>query len=330
MTALTADRDTEYREGILQQFPVKASTKIYAGSLVCVEGSSGYAEPAANTSGLQFVGVATETVDNSSGSNGDLWITVRRKGIFRLNASSITQAMVGDIMYAIDDQTFDETGSNGVVVGRLVRYVSATEGWIDIGEGVYPSAVAAAGSVSVADAGSLFSIDTVEAALAQLGTRLQKARITPIALTLEDGTALTAYTADPTPGWAQLSNKEVVLKWGSHATPGKIAAVFTLPDDLDGSANVEVHALVAMSGATDTPDLVHEAYFNAGDTDCAGTDDEVDGGVTLTEYVNVIAASDVPNGPAHLTCVINPKDGQLGTDDLYLYAIWVEYTRVIT
>ncbi len=178
MTALSADRATEYREGLILDFPVKETTKIYAGSVVCIENSSGYAVPAANTSGLQFVGVAEAQADNSSGSNGDIKVTVRRKGVFRFAASSINQAVVGDIMYAIDDQTFDETGSNGVVVGRLVKYVSATEGWIDIEEGVYPATTVGT-SVSLADAGGYFGTDTAEAALAQLAGRLKKGQDYP-------------------------------------------------------------------------------------------------------------------------------------------------------
>jgi len=327
--ALTADRKTPYQEGVEIAIPVYQATEIFAGSLVCVGGSHGYAIPAADASGNQFVGVAMEYVNNT-GSSGAKWIRVRRKGVFEFNASSITQAMVGDIMFVVDDQTFDETSpGNNVICGRLVKYISATKGMIDI-ELAVPVAVIAGGALTIADTGSNFTTDTVEAALAQLASRAKKARLVPIAIVLEDGTVLTKHSAAPTPGWAQLSNKEVVLQWAAHATPGKIAVIFAIPDDLDGSANAEVHFLAAMSGANDTPEMTMEAYFNAGDTDCAGADDEVDGGVTLTEYVNVLALADVPDGPAHLTVVMNPKDGELGTDSLYLYAIWLEYTRAIT
>lgn len=326
---LSADRLTDYREGEVMEFPVYTGVTIYAGGMVCLGGAHGYAIPAADASGNIFLGVALETVTNS-GSSGAKTVQVRRKGVFKFAATSINQAMVGDIMYVVDDQTFDETSpGNNVICGRLVKYESATLGWLDI-ELAVPVAVIAGGALTIADSGSNFGTDTVEAALAQLAGRAKKARIAPMAVTLEDGTALTAYSADPVPGWAQLSNKEVVLKWGSHATPGKIAAVFSLPDDLDGSANLEVHVLARISSTNDTPELTTEAYFNAGDTDCAGTDDEIDGGVALTEYINVLPLADVPDGPAHLTVIMNPKDGELGTDDCYIYAIWAEYTRVIT
>lgn len=328
MGALAKDRATAYQEGVEIALPVKANTEIFAGSMVCIEGASGYAIPAADAAGNQFMGIAMEYIPATAG-NGSKWVKVRRQGVFDFAASSITQAMVGDIMYVVDDQTFDETSpGNSVICGRLVEFISTTRGKIDIALAV-PVAVVAGGALTIADTGTNFGTDTVEAALAQLAGRAKKARLVPIAIVLENGTVLTTYTADPTPGWAQLANKEVVLKWGSHATPGKIAVIFAIPDDLDGSANAEVHFLAAMSAANDTPEMTMEAYFNAGDTDCAGADDEVDGGVTLTEYLNVLALADVPDGPAHLTVIMNPKDGEMGTDDLYLYAIWLEYTRSI-
>jgi hypothetical protein len=133
MSGLTRDRATAYREGIEVEYPVAAATKIYAGSLVCVNGD-GYAVPAADTSGYRFVGAAMEQMDNGSGADGDKVVRVRRTGVFEFDAASITQAMVGEAMYAVDDHTFDDAAgpTNDVKVGVLTKYVSATKGWIDI------------------------------------------------------------------------------------------------------------------------------------------------------------------------------------------------------
>jgi hypothetical protein len=133
MSALTKDRATAYRDGIEIDFPVAANTKIFAGSLVCVN-SGGYAVPGADSAGLKFMGVAMSQVDNSAGANGDKSLRVRRSGAFEFDAASITQAMVGDPMYAVDDHTFDDAGgpTNDIKVGVLVKYVGATKGWIDI------------------------------------------------------------------------------------------------------------------------------------------------------------------------------------------------------
>jgi hypothetical protein len=133
MSALTRDRATPYREGIEVEYPVAANTKIFAGSLVCVN-STGYAVPAADTSGYRFAGVAMEQVDNSDGSDGGKVVRLRRTGVFEFDAGSITQDMMGANMYAADDHTFDDAAgpTNDIKVGQLVKYVSATRGWIDI------------------------------------------------------------------------------------------------------------------------------------------------------------------------------------------------------
>jgi predicted RecA/RadA family phage recombinase len=130
MSALTRDRATPYREGIEIEYPVAANTKIYAGSLVCIS-AAGYAVPAADTSGYRFAGVALEQVDNSEGGKS---VRLRRAGVFEFDAVSISQDMVGAAMYAADDHTFDDAAgpTNDIKVGLLVKYVSATKGWIDI------------------------------------------------------------------------------------------------------------------------------------------------------------------------------------------------------
>jgi hypothetical protein len=53
--ALTADRDTLQKEGVDEEIPVAASSKIYAGSLVCTN-VSGYAVEAVNTSSFYCAG----------------------------------------------------------------------------------------------------------------------------------------------------------------------------------------------------------------------------------------------------------------------------------
>lgn len=80
MPALTADRNTPKKDGIIVEMPVAASTKIYAGSLVCAN-ASGYVIPAADTAGLTFLGVALNAVDNSAGSNGDKTVLVQTVSI---------------------------------------------------------------------------------------------------------------------------------------------------------------------------------------------------------------------------------------------------------
>ncbi len=133
MSALTRDRATSYREGIEVEFPVAAATKIYAGAMVCIN-AAGFTVPAADASGCRFAGVAMEQADNSSGADGVEMVRLRRVGVFEFDSANLTQAKLGEDMYAVDDQTFADTAgtTNHIKVGVLVKYVSTTKGWIDI------------------------------------------------------------------------------------------------------------------------------------------------------------------------------------------------------
>lgn len=235
---------------------------------------------------------------------------------------------IGAVLYGANDGKVTDSASGSAQFVAL----EAAEANNDVVEAaVDPYLTSTAAAVSIADSAAHTAQTTVEAALAELYASIDTAKKTiPIplgALTLEDGTALTKFVSEDAAscGFAQLSNKEVVLRFNNHATPPKVAFSVPMPQELDGTAAVEVHWLAAMSGANDTPVLEHEAYFGAGDTDCAGADDEIDGGITLTEYSSSIAHGDVPDTmPAVLTCIFGPKAGELGTDDLLIYAVWLE------
>lgn len=134
MAALTADRITQKKLRGLKSYPMAAAVKIFAGSMVAIN-ASGFAAPAADTVDFKVVGVAQKTVDNSAGANGDLNINVEAPVIARYDASSILQVMVGKIMYVLDDHTFTSSlGGSAVKAGRLVEFISTSEGWIEIEE----------------------------------------------------------------------------------------------------------------------------------------------------------------------------------------------------
>lgn len=134
MAALTSDRNTEYSLGDLLAIPVAGSTRIFSGSLVCVN-AGGYAVPAADTAGYVFAGVATSQVDNRNGSNGDLSVIVRRRGRYLLDYQGIlTQAGLAARVYVADDQTVDAANgvTNDVQVGVVARVESGSECWVDL------------------------------------------------------------------------------------------------------------------------------------------------------------------------------------------------------
>lgn len=137
--ALSANRHTRKIVGDIIELPVYAGAHIYAGGFVCVNTGHGYAIPGADAAGNVCMGIAESEADNSGGLSGAINVRVRRAGVFLMNATSIAITSHGVIMYVVDDQTFDETqAGNSVVAGVLVKYVSATQGWIDIGRASTP------------------------------------------------------------------------------------------------------------------------------------------------------------------------------------------------
>lgn len=147
MSALTADRNTPRREGDDYVYPVKGSTKIFGGSIVCLD-ANGLAVPGSDTAGLHTTGVAQEYVDNSAGADSAKTVKVRR-GVFRFDSASLTDADVGKPMYVSDDQTVVKTATtNKVVAGMLDAIDGATGAWVRFGD----RSAAGVADVATADA----------------------------------------------------------------------------------------------------------------------------------------------------------------------------------
>jgi hypothetical protein len=134
MTALTQERDTTRRDGKQAAAPAAAATKYFAGSLLCLS-ATGFAAKGATSTTLKALGMATQTVDNSAGANGDLAVPYRRDGWFRFANSAAGDAIalldVGASAYIVDDQTVAKTnGTNTRSVAGVIRDVDPSGVWI--------------------------------------------------------------------------------------------------------------------------------------------------------------------------------------------------------
>lgn len=136
MTALAAAANRLSKEDNIFGYPVLTNTVIYKGAIVVVD-DNGFAIPATDTANLRVVGVADDTVNNNPGASGAKWVRVTSGRAFLFAATSITQAMVGDPMFVVDDNTVDDAAgsTNEVPVGRLVEFVSTTSGYVYIPNG---------------------------------------------------------------------------------------------------------------------------------------------------------------------------------------------------
>ena len=215
MTALTEDKQIELQDGVEKDFPVAATEKIFGGALACVN-ANGYALEGSDTSGLIFQGIAMDQKDNTDGSDGDLDVVLRRRGLVKaIMGTAITQANVGDNVFLVDDQTVDLTANvtHNIFCGIIAAYIDTTHAWIDIEPAIRQADVAthiadgsaahAASAISIADAGTFTAQTEVEAALQEIYPKAPVAIADPgdggaIPVTRSGSVAITTTGVDDT------------------------------------------------------------------------------------------------------------------------------------
>jgi hypothetical protein len=132
--AAAADRNTRQVEGVTRAFPMAASTKIWAGTIACLN-SSGKLTKGAASATLKAVGVAPATIDNSAGLvdaiNGQVEIGVFGPFLNSAGGDAIALADVNATCYIVDDETVAKTDGTGArsAAGRV--WDVTTEGvWV--------------------------------------------------------------------------------------------------------------------------------------------------------------------------------------------------------
>lgn len=141
MTALTRNLGSMHgaKYGTIQTYKVAASQQIYRGAIVVIKQSDGYAyvpdEDTDDSEKQLVVGFAMEEKDNSSGSDGDLSVRVRRDGKMRCTfTGSAVQSDVGILACLVDDQTVQRYGSGTgkIVVGRITERINTSNVYVDL------------------------------------------------------------------------------------------------------------------------------------------------------------------------------------------------------
>ncbi len=122
MPMLTTDRLTPERAPTSSVVGVAANTTIYAGALVALDTTSGFAVPASDASNRVILGVAAKRAVNNTASNGARAVQVLYGRAFKFNASgTINSTHIGRVAYCVDDNTVSVTlTTNRVKVGKIV------------------------------------------------------------------------------------------------------------------------------------------------------------------------------------------------------------------
>lgn len=175
----------------------------------------------------------------------------------------------------------------------------------------------------------------------------QSQRPIPFAgLILAAGTPLAAFAnaTSTTPGLV-LDNSEITgVRWNNDAAPAAFYTSVLLPTDRQPGTDVYVRGIAAKSGATsgDATTFTIGAFMTPlaalqdADADAGGASSALTGAAvakTLQQFSRTLAAADVPNAtiavPAILTLSVKPTAGLLGTDDVTISSMWLEYTKII-
>lgn len=331
MTALSAELDARQVapsaiEPGLMALPCAASVKHWRGGIVLRDSAGNASKVTAATS--VAIGRCKRTIDNSSGDAGDKFVEAER-GVFGPYANSaaadeITASDIFAVCYVVDDQTVALTD------GSSTRARAGVIWDVDDDGGVYV----------LLGAPPVLELTAIEAAISELQTTLTSAQAQvniPLTSFLDaDGDPLAKF-ADTVPGLSLVESEAIGIRFANEATPPAIIAQVALPQDLDDTAAVVVHIMASKVGATagDVPTITVGAFFQTvgatyiADSNCGGATAAMANPATKTvqELTVSIAAGDVPPAPCVLTMTFTVEAGKLGTDDLIIHSVWLEYTR---
>lgn len=203
----------------------------------------------------------------------------------------------------------------------------------------------AANLISVADAGSFTAADDVEEALAEIYQDLKSTKaFLNVPLTgaiLAAGTPMAAWAdnASSNPGVTLANSKAVGLRWNNNATQTAVwLGPVPIPSDFDITADAILNVLASKVGATvgDATTFTIAAFNNAvgalhdADSDFGGATSAMTGNATsktIQKVTRILALADLAANPSAISLSIKPTDGTLGTDDVIVHAVYIEYKR---
>lgn len=161
-----------------------------------------------------------------------------------------------------------------------------------------------------------------------------------------DNSALAAFAngTNAFPGFSLDNSKGVGLRWNNVATPLAVFTSVLMPLDRQPSTDIIAHVLCWKIGATvgDATTFAISAFANTtaalqdAATDAGGTTGAIVGNAatkTVQHVTLTMLAANLPNFtaavPTSLTIGLKPTAGLLGTDDLTVSSVWLEYTRIV-
>ena len=274
--------------------------------------------------GEQHIGVTEYAV-----ADGDLVSIRLRTSGGTQEATAAGAFSVGATLYGAADGKIDDA-SSGTAIGIALEAATADGDEVEWDDFTVQGATAA--GVSIADSAGHTSETTVEAALAEIYQGMLSAQNfipVPLASLFEsDATNLVALLGIATTPAIDMANGDtdsgIVVTWVSSNSDAIIFQV-PLPPAFNPAADLVIHFRAKSGGATDTPTIASDAYFNEGDTKVEDVSSAL--GAAFAENTITIAAADIPAGAQTLTVELTP--GAHTTDTVVISSIWIEHTNSI-
>lgn len=119
------------------------------------------------------------------------------------------------------------------------------------------------------------------------------------------------------------TDKSLRVSWASGSVKEIQLPSFPWPSDLDPTQPVLVKIAAAMkSGSVNTPTITVAAFEGVGGTNLGGAT------AALSTTLAVVSASLTVTGyPGFLSLSLTPGAHATGANDVYVYAVWLEFTR---
>lgn len=133
MPTLTVPYESFEKPGLVINYKL-TNAKVFKGGLIALLNTGYAAAISPATASLKFIGVANETIDNSTGSAGDRAVNVTKCGSFVFKAASgytPTIADIGKEVYAASDwevQVLSSGLTNAYKVGTIVGIENTSTG----------------------------------------------------------------------------------------------------------------------------------------------------------------------------------------------------------
>jgi hypothetical protein len=287
--------------------------------------------------GEQAIGVTLHKVADTLPVSVQLWSSGGTLEISTAKVIAVDAVLYGAASGQVSD------ASSGSAIGVAKHAVSGADEILE----VLPYAVLSttAGTVSIADAGNFTAQATVEAATQEIYQHIKSIKKIvqiPIGSFVDvAATQLTTFSngASAQPGLELTNSKAFGIRWNNHGTPLAVMSQFTVPHDADITANMTLKIMASKVGATigDAVTFTIAAYnqvaaaLHEADTDYGGASGAMTGDAT-SKTVQVVSRTlglaDLPAVSSNVTLTIKPTAGTLGTDDVCIHAVWVEYKGI--